>query len=132
MNLGAKALQRASTLNAASMRDGCDDPLGKAVRAVLEAKHGTADIEDSAFESTHDWWSFCNVTLKVVEAVVAVVRGDVMEVEVEVEGEVEVEVHGVVCGMTVEVVVVHGAWRGRGEAHAAACVPGAVGACHIG
>jgi hypothetical protein len=40
------------------------------VRAVLEAKHGTADIEDSAFESTHDWWSFCNVTLKVVEAVV--------------------------------------------------------------
>ena len=70
LNAGAKALQHASTLNAASMRDGCDDPLGKAVRAVMEAKHGTADIDDSAFESTHDWWSFCNVTLKVVEAVV--------------------------------------------------------------
>lgn len=70
LNAGAKALQRASTLNAASMRDGCDDPLGKAVRAVLEARHGTADIEDSAFESTHDWWSFCSVSLKVVEAVV--------------------------------------------------------------
>ena len=52
------------------MRDGCDDPLGKAVRAVLEARHGTAAIEDSAFESTHDWWSFCSVSLKVVEAVV--------------------------------------------------------------
>ena len=70
LNAGAKALQHASTLNAASMRDGCDDPLGKAVRAVMEAKHGTADIDDSAFESTHDWWSFCTVTLKVVEAVV--------------------------------------------------------------
>ena len=70
LNAGAKALQHASTLNAASMRDGCDDPLGKAVRAVLEAEHGTADIGDSAFESTHDWWSFCTVTLKVVEAVV--------------------------------------------------------------
>ena len=70
LNAGAKALQRASTLNAASMRDGCDDPLGKAVRAVLEARHGTAAIEDSAFESTHDWWSFCSVSLEVVEAVV--------------------------------------------------------------
>ena len=46
------------------------DPLGKALRAELEAVHGTADIERSAFESTHDWWSFCTVPLKVVEAVV--------------------------------------------------------------
>jgi len=70
LNAGAKALQNASSKNAASMRDGCDDPLGKAVRAVLEAKHGTANIDTSAFESTHDWWSFCTVPLKVVEAVV--------------------------------------------------------------
>ena len=70
LNAGAKALQQASSKNAASMRDGCDDPLGKSVRAVLEAKHGTADIDESAFESTHDWWSFCTVPLKVVEAVV--------------------------------------------------------------
>jgi len=70
LNAGAKALQGASSKNAASMRDGCDDPLGKAVRAQLEATHGTADIDGSGFESTHDWWSFCNVPLKVVEAVV--------------------------------------------------------------
>ena len=70
LNAGAKALQAASSKNAASMRDGCDDPLGKALRAELEAVHGTADIERSAFESTHDWWSFCTVPLKVVEAVV--------------------------------------------------------------
>ena len=65
LNAGAKALQAASTKNAASMRDGCDDQLGKAVRAVLEAAHGAADIDVSAFESTHDWWSFCTVPLKV-------------------------------------------------------------------
>jgi len=70
LNAGAKALQRASSKNAASMRDGCDDPLGKAVRAVLEETHGTADIDQSGFESTHDWWSFCTVPLKVVESVV--------------------------------------------------------------
>ena len=70
LNAGAKALQLASSRNAASMRDGCDDPLGKAVRAVLEGAHGTADIHQSGFESTHDWWSFCTVPLKVVEAVV--------------------------------------------------------------
>ena len=70
LNAGAKALQAASSKNAASMRDGCDDLLGKAVRAVLEGAHGTADIDVSGFESTHDWWSFCTVPLKVVEAVV--------------------------------------------------------------
>lgn len=70
LNAGAKALQRASSKNAASMRDGCDDPLGKAVRAVLEVAHGTSDIDKSGFESTHDWWSFCTVPLKVCEAVV--------------------------------------------------------------
>lgn len=70
LNAGAKALQGASSKNAASMRDGCDDPLGKAVRALLEKTHGHADIEQSAFESTHDWWSFCTVPLKVAEAVV--------------------------------------------------------------
>ena len=70
LNAGAKALQGASSKNAASMRDGCDDPLGKAVRAVLEQAHGHADIAKSSFESTHDWWSFCTVPLKVVEAVV--------------------------------------------------------------
>ena len=37
---------------------------------MLEATHGAADIDQSAFESTHDWWSFCTVPLKVVEAVV--------------------------------------------------------------
>ena len=52
------------------MRDGCDDPLGKAVRAVLEETHGHQDIAQSSFESTHDWWSFCTVPLKVAEAVV--------------------------------------------------------------
>eukprot|EP00966_Prymnesium_polylepis_P096374 2233384-Prymnesium_polylepis.2 len=70
LNAGAKALQRASSKNAASMRDGCDDSLGKAVRAVVEAAHGKADIDESGFESTHDWWSFCTVPLKVVEALV--------------------------------------------------------------
>ena len=70
LNAGAKALQAASSKNAASMRDGCDDPLGKAVRAELEAAHGKADIDLSGFETTHDWWSFCTVPLKVVEAVV--------------------------------------------------------------
>merc|ERR1719352_1924276 len=50
LNAGAKALQRASTLNAASMRDGCDDPLGKAVRAVLEGEYGAAAIDKSSFE----------------------------------------------------------------------------------
>ena len=62
---GATALQLASTRNAASMRDGCDDPLGKAVRAAIEHAHGTTDIHTSGFESTHDWWSFCTVPLKV-------------------------------------------------------------------
>ena len=70
LNAGAKALQLASSKNAASMRDGCDDPLGKAVRAVMEATYGKPDIDQSAFESTHDWWSFCTVPLKVIEAVV--------------------------------------------------------------
>jgi 2-polyprenyl-6-methoxyphenol hydroxylase-like FAD-dependent oxidoreductase len=65
LNAGAKALQLASTRNAASMRDGCDDPLGKAVRAAIEHAHGTTDIHTSGFESTHDWWSFCTVPLKV-------------------------------------------------------------------
>ncbi len=71
MNAGVKALQNASNKNAASMRDGCDDPLGKAIRAVLEAKFSVKDINASKFESTHDWWSFCEVPLKVTEAVVA-------------------------------------------------------------
>jgi 2-polyprenyl-6-methoxyphenol hydroxylase-like FAD-dependent oxidoreductase len=71
LNAGAKALQEASTKNAASMRDGCDDPLGKAVRAVVEAAYGNADIDESAFESTHDWWSFCTIPLKVCEAIVS-------------------------------------------------------------
>ena len=71
LNAGAKALQNASTKNAASMRDGCDDPLGKAVRAVVEAAHGQADIDQSAFESTHDWWSFCTIPLKVCESIVS-------------------------------------------------------------
>ena len=81
LNAGAKALQQASSKNAASMRDGCDDPLGKSVRAVLEARHGTADIAESAFESTHDWWSFCNVPLKVVEAVVEAQDGAVLSIK---------------------------------------------------
>jgi kynurenine 3-monooxygenase len=71
LNAGAKALQQASTKNAASMRDGCDDPLGKAVRATIETTHGKADINESAFESTHDWWSFCNIPLKVCETIVS-------------------------------------------------------------
>jgi len=79
LNAGAKALQRASTLNAASMRDGCDDPLGKAVRAVLESAYGAKDIGVSSFESTHDWWSFSTVPLKVVEAVVEAQDGAVHE-----------------------------------------------------
>ena len=60
-----KAWQQASSKNAASMRDGCDDPLGKAVREVLESAHAKADINESGFESTHDWWSFCEIPLKV-------------------------------------------------------------------
>ena len=71
LNAGAKALQGASSKNAASMRDGCDDPLGKAVRATIETTHGKADINESAFESTHDWWSFCNIPLKVCETIVS-------------------------------------------------------------
>ena len=71
LNAGAKALQRASTKNAASMRDGCDDPLGKAVRAAVEAAHGKPNIDESAFESTHDWWSFCEIPLAVCERIVA-------------------------------------------------------------
>ena len=71
LNPGAKALQHASHLNAASMRDGCDDALGKAVRAVLEKKFGHSNIDNSAFESTHDWWSFSETPLKVIESVVA-------------------------------------------------------------
>jgi len=61
LNSGVQALQQASHKNAASMRDGCDDPVGKAVRAALEAKYGHADINQSGFESTHDWWSYCEV-----------------------------------------------------------------------
>jgi 2-polyprenyl-6-methoxyphenol hydroxylase-like FAD-dependent oxidoreductase len=71
LNSGVKALQQASHKNAASMRDGCDDPLGKAVRAVLEGTFGSSNIDHSAFESTHDWWSFSETPLKVIEAVVA-------------------------------------------------------------
>ena len=61
LNSGLLALQQASHKNAASMRDGCDDPVGKAVRAALESKYGHANINLSGFESTHDWWSYCEV-----------------------------------------------------------------------
>jgi len=71
LNAGVQALQHASHLNAASMRDGCDDPLGKAIRAALEGQFGRADIDASGFESTHDWWSYCQVPLKITETVVA-------------------------------------------------------------
>ena len=64
-NAGAKALQQASSKNAASMRDGCDEPLGKAVCEALETAHGKTDINESGFESTHDWWSYCEIPLKV-------------------------------------------------------------------
>jgi len=71
LNSGVQALQHASHMNAASMRDGCDDPVGKAVRAALEGRFGSPDIAASGFESTHDWWSFCEIPLKITETIVA-------------------------------------------------------------
>jgi kynurenine 3-monooxygenase len=70
LNPGIKALQHAAHLNAASMRDGCDTALGKAIRDVAEKKFGNTDIMKSGFESTHDWWSYCEIPLKVTESLV--------------------------------------------------------------
>ncbi len=94
LNAGAKALQQASHKNAASMRDGCDDSLGKAIRAVIEDKYMEEDINKSAFESTHDWWSFCNIPLKVCEAIVEAQDTIVTEIKVKLMGKREAVTNG--------------------------------------